>query len=257
MQKLVCAALIAGMVSLGSGAAYAQRAGDMPTIAIANMKADIANPVIDLAVTQSVKNAPDMATFSTGVQTKALKARDAIKLNADKMAAVLVRIKALGIADKDIQTSALTLSREYDYAANGKARFKGYRVANLVSANLRDLSRLGDVLDALASSGATEFDGPYFPLDKNEIATGQARDKAWDVATQQARYHAKKAGFADVKVVRVAEVIGSSQNFGGYSDNAVYKSEVAAIAADAAETPIQAGEITTQVTLSISFEMIK
>jgi uncharacterized protein YggE len=228
----------------------------MPPLRTSELKIDPANPVIDLMVTESVTSAPDIATFSTGVETSALKARDAIQKNAVKMQAVLAQLKAIGIADKDIQTSALALRRDVDYLPTGKTRFKGYTVSNQITATLRDLSRLGDVLDTLATGGATEFYGPNFALDNDQGVKIKARDKAWAKATQLAEYHASKAGFSGVRVVRVAESV--SQRSESSRTGLAYEAAAEAIdAAPVVSTPMQAGEMSTSVTLMVSFTMTR
>jgi uncharacterized protein len=243
------------MVMGGASSASSQRE-EMPLLRTSELKIDPANPVIDLTVNESITTAPDIAAFSTGVETTSIKARDAIQKNAVKMQAVLTQLKGLGIADKDIQTSALALRRDVDYLPTGKTRFKGYTVSNQITATLRDMTRLGDVLDALATGGATEFYGPNFGLDDDSSAKTQARDKAWATATKMAEYHAKKAGFSGVRVVRVAESLSQSSEYkaaqmGGYA--------VAEAAADARSisTPMEAGEISTSVTLTVSFTMTR
>jgi uncharacterized protein YggE len=234
-------------------AVFAQRE-EIVTIRTSEVKVDPAKPIIDLAVTSTVQSAPDAATFTTGVQTKAPKARDAITKNAEKMAAVVAQLKAAGIADKDIQTSAISLYRDVEYLPTGKQRLKGYVVSNVVTAKLRDFQRLGDVLDMLATNGATEFSGPNFTLDDDSAAAGQARDAAWARAMKQARYHAQKAGYADVRVVRVGESIRQQ----AVEEPMAYaKMAVEAAAEASASTPIQGGEIGTSVTLAITFEMTR
>jgi uncharacterized protein len=242
------------MIMGGASGASAQRE-EMPLLRTSELKIDPANPVIDLSVTESVMSAPDIATFSTGVETSALKARDAIQKNAAKMQAVLAQLKGLGIADKDIQTSALALRRDVDYLPTGKTRFKGYTVSNQIMATLRDMSRLGDVLDALATGGATEFNGPNFGLDNDDGAKTKARDKAWATATKMAEYHAKKAGFSGVRVVRVAESV--SQKSQNNETLGIY--DEAAVAGEAArvQTPMEIGEISTGVMLTVSFTMTR
>jgi uncharacterized protein len=237
----------------GTTAVSAQRE-EMPLLRTSELKIDPANPVIDLSVTESITSAPDIATFSTGVESSAPKARDAIQKNAVKMQAVLAQLKGMGIAEKDIQTSALALRRDVDYLPTGKTRFKGYTVSNQITATLRDLSRLGDVLDALATGGATEFYGPNFALDNDTTAKTQARDKAWATAMQMAQYHAKKAGFTGVRVVRVAESVSQVSSYN--SKMAVFDvAEEAASDAARVSTPMEPGEIATGVTLTVSFTM--
>lgn len=249
ISKILCGAAL--LLTLPQ-VAFAQREESL-TIRTSEVKVDPARPVIDLSVTATVLSAPDAATFTTGVQTKAPKAKDAITKNADKMAAVVAQLKAAGIADRDIQTSAISLYRDIEYLPTGKQRFKGYVVSNVVTAKLRDFQRLGEVLDTLVVNGATEFSGPNFTLDDDSAATSQARDKAWATAMKQARYHAQKAGFKDVRVLRVSESIRQEEQFKA-KERMMVMAEAAADAA--AETPIEGGEISTNVNLAITFEMV-
>jgi uncharacterized protein len=250
MSKILFGAILLAAVPQG---AFAQRE-EILTVRTSEVKVDPAKPIIDLSVTATVKSAPDAATFTTGVQTKAPKARDAITKNAEKMTAVVAQLKAAGIAEKDIQTSAINLYRDIEYLPTGKQRLKGYVVSNVVTAKLRDFQRLGDVLDTLATNGATEFSGPNFTLDDDSAASGQARDKAWATAMKQARYHAQKAGYSDVRVMRVGESIRQQ----AAEEPLAYAKMAVETAADAsASTPIEGGEIGTSVTLAITFEMTR
>lgn len=250
ISKMLCGAAV--LLALPQ-VAFAQR-GEMVTVSTSEVKVDPAKPIIELTVTGIVQSAPDAATFTTGVQTKALKAKDAITKNAEKMTLVVAQLKASGIADKDIQTSAINLYRDIEYLPTGKQRLKGYVVSNVVTAKLRDFQRLGDVLDTLATNGATEFSGPNFTLDDDSAAEAQSRDKAWAIAMKQARYHAQKAGYTDVRVLRVAESIRQIRG----DENRVYDIMAAEAAGDAsAKMPIEGGEIGTSVTLAITFEMTR
>lgn len=114
------------------------------------------NPVIDLTVTETVETRPDIATFSTGVQTMAPTASEAVRANNVQMASVVARLKKLGIAERDIQTTQINLNQQFDYR-DGKQVFMGYQASNMVNAKLRDLKKLGAFLDALAVDGATNL----------------------------------------------------------------------------------------------------
>ncbi len=250
MKNIMRIAALYGAISL-SGPVSAQVNQDIPVLRMATLNF----PAVDLNVSASVETAPDLATFTTGVETLAPKARDAIRQNAVKMTAVIGQLKAQGIADADIQTSSQTLSREMDYLPTGKTRFKGYRVGNRITVKLRDFAKLPDMLDVMATSGATEFEGPVFSLEDDSAAMASARDKAWDAAYKQARYHAQKAGYSSVKVMRVAETISKRSLTPEYLEAKMAMAMDAA--AEATSTPVEPGEITSTVSLSISFEMVK
>lgn len=237
MRKLVLAALLA-TGSMTAGEAMATQVNITAT-----------NPVIDLTVSETVEAKPDIATFSTGVQTMAPTASEAVRQNNSQMAAVVARLKKLGIADRDIQTTQISLNQQFDYR-DGSPVFKGYQAANMVNAKLRDLKKLSAFLDALATDGATNFNGPTFGVDDDSKYREAARDKTWATATARAKAMARKAGYADVRVLRVEENDGQGGN---------YPMPVMARAMDASEksTPIAPGELSIGTTLSFTFEMVK
>jgi uncharacterized protein len=237
MRKLVLAALLA-TGSMTAGEAMATQVNITAT-----------NPVIDLTVTETVETKPDIATFSTGVQTMAPTASEAVRLNNVQMASVVARLKKLGIADKDIQTTQINLNQQFDYN-NGQQLFKGYQASNMVNAKLRDLKKLSAFLDALAVDGATNFNGPTFGVDDDSSFKDAARDKVWATAMARAKTMARKAGYADIRVLRVEEVDNQG---GGYPMPMM----VRAMDVSEKSTPIAPGELSIGTTLSFTFEMVK
>ncbi len=207
------------------------------------------NPVIDLSVTEYVDATPDVATFSTGVQTLAPTANEAVRQNNVQMAAVISRLKKLGIADKDVQTTQISLNQQFDYS-EGRQVFRGFSASNTVSAKLRDLKKLPQFLDALASDGATNFNGPMFSVEDDSKLKEAARDKAWDNAAKRANAIARKAGYANVRVLRVEEQSGEF----GYPVPMV---EMRAADAAGKATPIAPGQVRIGATMNFTFEMVK
>lgn len=205
-------------------------------------------PVIDLTVTESAEGKPDLANFSTGVETLAPTATEAVRQNAEKMTAVIARIKKLGIADKDIQTSQINLSQSFDYV-DGRQVFKGFQASNMVNVKLRDLKKLGSFLDALASDGATNFSGPVFGVDDDTALTAAARQKAWAKLMVQANTYAKLAGYSSVKLLKAAE------NPAYNVQPVMYR--MAMDKAESGGTPVEPGQVSQSVTLSASFELVK
>ena len=237
MRRLVLAALLA-TGSMTAGEAMATQV----TIAASN-------PVIDLTISEAVETKPDIAIFSTGVQTMAPTASEAVRQNNVQMASVVARLKKLGIADKDIQTTQISLNQQFDYR-DGQQIFKGFQASNMVNAKLRDLKKLSAFLDALAVDGATNFNGPTFSIDDDRKLKEAARDKVWATAMARAKSMARKAGYTDVRVLRVEE----ADNQGGG-----YPTPMMTRAMDVSEksTPISPGELSIGATLSFTFEMVK
>jgi uncharacterized protein len=239
MRKLIIAALLA-TGTLTAGQAMATQVTLTTT-----------NPVIDLSLTEYVDATPDVASFSTGVQTLAMTANEAVRQNNVQMTAVIERLKKLGIADKDIQTTQISLSQQFDYE-EGRQVFRGFVANNMVTAKLRDLKKMPQFLDALASDGATNFNGPTFSVDDDSKLKQAARDKVWATAMARANAIAQKAGYGSARILRVEE---QASDFGGYPPMPVAEMQ----ASDAARksTPIAPGQIRIGSTMNFTFEMVR
>lgn len=208
-------------------------------------------PVVELAVTETVKAKPDLAQVSAGVTTEAPTAVEAMAANARAMDAVVARIRSLGIAADDIQTTGITLGAQYDYEqARGRPVFRAYQASNRVSVTLRDVKRIGPVLDALVAAGATDIGGPSFSLDDDSGPRAQARKAAFDRARAQAIEYARWAGYSGVRLLNVSEVANVGRPI-------PYERAMVAQAADAKATPVEPGLVDTSVTVSVSFEMTR
>src|SRR3546814_8227551 len=125
----------------------------LPVAAVAQTSVTISEtaPVVTLNVTETVEAAPDMATVGTGVQTRAQTAAQAMRDNAVQMDRLIAALVKAGIPKKDIQTSGINLSAQYDYSnRDGQPRgprFIGYEASNQLSVKLRDLDRKSTLLD--------------------------------------------------------------------------------------------------------------
>ncbi len=151
--------------------------------AAAEVQVTNSGPVVELTVNESVEAEPDLVTVSAGVTTQARTAVEAMRANAQAMTAVIERIKALGVPERDIQTAGISLGAQYDYdQATQRQVFRGYQASNRVSVKLRDIERTGEVLDALVAAGATDLGGPDWSIDDDTAARAQARRQALETA---------------------------------------------------------------------------
>lgn len=209
-------------------------------------------PVVELSVTETVKGDPDIATIGAGVQTLSPTAVEAMRANAREMTAVIDRIKALGVDEKDIQTTGVSLYPQYDYDQEQRRQvFRGYQASNRVSVILRDIDRTGPVLDALVAAGATDVSGPDFSINDDTAAKAQARAAAMQRAEAMARDYARMAGYPNVRLLKVSEAVGYTP-----PQPMMRMVKVEAQAADAS-TPIQPGQIGSSVTVSVTYEMAR
>lgn len=209
-------------------------------------------PVVELAVTESVKARPDIAIVSAGVTTQAPTAVEAMRGNAAAMDAVIARIKALGIAPDDIQTTGINLGAQFDYdQVRQRQVFRGYQASNRVSVTLRKVPDTGRVLDALVAAGANDISGPNFSIDDDTAPRAQARKAAMDKARRQAEDYARWAGYSGVRLLQVSELVNPGRPM-PYMDRA----EIIVTGAKIA-TPVEPGLVGTSVTVNVTYEMTR
>ncbi|PLK23215.1 hypothetical protein C0V72_10955 [Porphyrobacter sp. TH134] len=230
----------------GSALTVPAAAGAAPQIDIA-----ATGPVVELNVYESVEVAPDLATIGAGVTTEAPSATEALRQNSAEMQKVIARIKALGVAEKDIQTTGINLNARYDYDQQTQRQlFRGYQASNRVSVILRDIDDTGRVLDALVEAGANDLNGPNFSIDNDTAAKEAARKRAVERANAQAKAYAAMLGYSGAKVLAIAE----GMTGGGPMPEMAKARGVAAMAADAA--PVQPGMVSAGINITVTYELV-
>ena len=223
----------------------------LATPAAAEVQVTAGGPIVELTVNENVEAEPDLVTVSAGVTTQARTAVEAMAANATPMTAVIDRIKQLGIAERDIQTTGITLGAMYDYNQQTQRQvFRGYQASNRVSVKLRQIDRTGEVLDALVAAGATDLGGPDWSIDDDTAARAQARRQAMETARAQALEYARAAGFSDIRLLEVSETIAPQPPM-PYLRN-VARAEVAQAA-----SPVQPGLVQAGVTVRVTYEMTR
>ena len=190
----------------------------------------------------TVAVAPDAAVIRIGVSSQDKTAREASEANAKQMTAVLAAIKDTGVADRDIQTSRLSLQPQYDPNKSGTARLTGFQVSNQVTVKIRDIDRLPTVLDRAIAAGANEMSGIEFVVSEQSKLLDRARDDAIADAHRRAELYAKAAGAKLGHVVAITEE-GSTPP----------PRPMQAMRAGA--VPIAPGEQTLRATVTVSYEL--
>jgi uncharacterized protein len=191
---------------------------------------------------------PDMAILSLGVTKLEKTAREALDGNNAAMAAVLKALKEEGIADKDLQTSGFSIQPQYSYPENDGQRapeLTGYQVTNTVTVRLRDLAKLGALLDKTVTLGVNQGGDIRFTNDKPEKAIEDARKAAVKAAVAKARTLASAAG---VKLGRVLEI---SENASAPEPQPMLRMQMKA--AEDSSVPIAAGENSYSVSVNMTF----
>ncbi|MBX9683750.1 MAG: SIMPL domain-containing protein [Hyphomicrobium sp.] len=162
--------------------------------------------MITVSATATISAKPDQARISSGVVSEAPSAREALSKNTELMKKVIAGLKTGGIDADDIQTSSFSVEPITVYGKDGVApRISGYRVANQVGVLVRDLAKLGDVLDQLVTVGANQVGGLSFDVSKAETLKDEARKEAMVVALRRATLLAEAGGAALGPVLQIAE----------------------------------------------------
>ncbi|NLA66791.1 MAG: SIMPL domain-containing protein [Gammaproteobacteria bacterium] len=203
--------------------------------------------LLSVSATGQASRAPDVATASAGVVTQAADANTAMRENAARMARVIEAIQAAGVAGKDIQTTGINIHPTYRHVDNEEPRISGYSASNTVSLKVRDIARLGEVLDALVASGANNISGPGFGIDQPEAVYDEARRKALDQARARADMYARALD------LRVRRIVSISEGGGMQAPRPMYA--MRAMAMDSESTPVAPGENTLEANLEVVFEL--
>jgi hypothetical protein len=169
-------------------------AGCTPTVIERSAEPQTMERTIAVNGTGSITASPDVAYINVGVHTENTDPKEALTSNTAQAQDVVDAIKALGVSVEDIQTSSFYVYPSYDYGPNGETLGTKYIVDNTVYVTVRDLTRLGEMLEAVVNSGANNINGITFDiLDKDTLAS-EARMKAVENARLQAQDIADAAG---------------------------------------------------------------
>ncbi|WP_339819341.1 SIMPL domain-containing protein [Sulfitobacter dubius] len=193
----------------------------------------------------SIAAAPDMATITLGVTEEATTAKAAMDKVTEAVAAILTQLDAQGVAARDRQTSRFYLRPVHDRrpVEDGQPpRITGYQAGNSVTVKVRDLDRLGAMMDAVIDDGANDFNGLDFGLQDPKDALAEARKAAVADASERARQLAEAAGVKLGTLIRLTE---NSQ-----SQPKMFEAARMGMAMDSA---IAEGEVEVQAEVSMTF----
>lgn len=204
-----------------------------------------AQSLITVTGEATIEATPDMATVSLGVTTDGATAAEAMAANTKALQAVIDRLKAAGIEDRDLQTSNLTLNPNWvGYESGSTPKIAGYVASNMLNVRVRALNSLGTVLDASIADGANTLNGITFDLSAPRPAQDEARKAAVEDAKARATLLVEAAGASLGKIVSITE------NAGYGSGMPMFRAE-----ASAAPVPVASGQIGLTSSVTISFEI--
>ena len=194
----------------------------------------------------TVLGRPDTMTVTIGVNVVRPTVSEATAEATASATALFDALQAAGVAEEDIQTQNYSISPQYRYDEGQAPQLTGYQVSNTVLAKIRDVEAAGAVIDAAVAAGGDNsiVQGIGFSVEDDTERLAEARAKAFADARAKAEQLAELAGVELGAVLRMAETLGGP--------SPVFGAEYAA-ADSASRTPIQPGEVTSEVRVDVVF----
>lgn len=203
-----------------------------------------ADRTVTVSGTATIKAKPDEAVVSLGVQTEANTAQAALADNATKMTALIAALMDRGVAKDDIATSYVSIYPTY---GNNGMDITGYQAVNQIDVTIRDISKVGEVIDDAVKAGANLSNGITFKLSDENQGVNQA------LADAVANARSKAETLAGAGDAQLGQVVSIQEGSAGYTPPIYYGRDLAASSAGAASTPIQAPTLETQVSVTVTW----
>jgi uncharacterized protein YggE len=202
----------------------------------------------------TVRGRPDMALITLGVVSESRTAGDALAANSQAVSGITSELRAEGIASRDLQTAGFVVEPIYsqpppdqDGAQPFRPEIVGYRVRNELSVRIRDLTKVGALLDKAVTLGANSISGPAFTVADPTPLEDQARRAAVRDAQRKAGLYAETARIRLGPIFRIDEIfVQPPQPLA----NPMMRME----AADSS-VPIESGELAFTAQVTISWEL--
>ena len=199
---------------------------------------------------------PDLSIVNVGVETRGETVASARAQAVSSMSKVLTSLKKNDVDAKDVHTSNFSIYPEYVYEDVPGKRYSvqkliGYRVSNAVTVKVRDLDRLGEIIDDAASAGGDDIriNGISFTIDDTKTLEDEARELAVLDATRKADQIALTTGTSRGRIIYITD--NSSHNAGSN-----FSRMEMSMLSDYASTPISSGELTITVTVNALFAIV-
>lgn len=199
----------------------------------------------------SVTGEPDIATLYLGVSVEKKSVEAAREEAASAMTAVIESLKANNIAENDIQTENFSIYPQYDYTDEGRV-LRGYRVNNTVNTTVRELESLSDIIDDAIGAGGdiVVVNSIQFMIEDPTPLQAQARTLAVENAKAKARTLAEASDVTLGKPITISETTYTVGPPIAYAESAEFAADMARSA-----TPIEAGELTVTINVTIVYEI--
>jgi len=249
--------LVAGMVLLLAvvGLAGCNQDGSLIGTEASGIRVNLSSQQEGIWVSGSgkVSAIPDVATLRLGIEAQNDSVALAQSQAAEAMDKVMTSLTGNGVAEKDIQTRYFNIQRITRWDQDKQQEIViGYRVTNMVTARIRELDKVGTIIDAVAVAGGdlTRIDSIGFSVEDPSAYYEAAREKAMTDAKTKAQQMAELAGVKLGKPTYITESFQYPQPV--YRQD--FYGEVAA--APAVETPISPGEMEISINVQVAYSIL-
>jgi uncharacterized protein YggE len=161
-------------------------------------------PVVVTSGDGVVQAVPDRAWITVSAESRGSNPREAQRKNAETMKPVLDRLRAAGLPEEAIKTTAYDLQPDWDYSSNRRV-LRGYVARNTIDVRIDNVDRVGELLDIVVSAGATSVENIRFDLKDRERLEREALRLAVADARARATAAAGGAGLSVERIIRIDE----------------------------------------------------
>ena len=189
----------------------------------------------------SVSAAPDLAALSVGVSAQAPTAGEALDQMGKSLDTVLQTLAAFGIADADIQTEQLFLEQQFNYDGPVPQPL-GFVATSTLAVDVRDLDRVGELIDGVVMGGANRLNGITFGFDDPADLLDEARSAAVTEAARRAEVYATAAG------VDLGELVAITDGGGDLGSPVVVEQMLR-------DVPVAGGSVTLSATATLTYRL--
>jgi uncharacterized protein YggE len=224
-------------------------AGCTPTVIERSAEPQTMERTIAVNGTGSVTASPDVAYINIGVHTENADPKEALTSNTTQAQDVVDAIKALGVAGEDIQTSNFYVYPSYEYGPMGETLGTKYIVDNTVYVTVRDLTKLGEMLQAVVTSGANNINGITFDIIDKDTLASEARKQAVENARKQAQDIADAAGveLGELMYVNVYYSGTTYPQYEGKGGGGAYSADLS--------VPVSAGKMVVTAEVNMTYKI--
>lgn len=201
---------------------------------------------------------PDLALVTASITAEAKTVNEAMANNTKKMNAVIDFVKSHGVDGKDLKTTNFNIYPRYEWqreticlippCPSGKRVLAGYEINQSLQIKIRDMEKIGDIIQGTTEAGANEISGLQFTIDREDDLRNQARDEAIEKAKTKAKGLASKLG---VKLVRISNFTESGASPVPY----LFRESVAGKGGGGEVPQIETGENKIEVAVTITYEI--